>query len=48
MPTAMQGQHLVAAGGLAWDGELNAILDAANRDAGMKQAGLGGSSRRGC
>lgn len=30
------GQHLVAAGGLAWDDALNALLDAANRDARMK------------
>ncbi|KAI7836073.1 hypothetical protein COHA_010042 [Chlorella ohadii] len=31
------GQHLVAAGSLAWDARLNAILDAANRHADMKQ-----------
>ncbi|PRW57604.1 Cellulose-binding domain [Chlorella sorokiniana] len=34
------GQHLVAAGGLTWDAQLNAILDAANRHAGMKQVYL--------
>lgn len=35
----LQGQHLVAAGSLAWDARLNAILDAANRHADMKQVG---------
>ena len=35
----MQGQHLVAVGGLTWDSSLNAILDAANRHAAMKQVG---------